>query len=116
MPAHGESEGNISQVSTGGTTTKTVRTCQKTGLILIWVRCTFPADYGNVRQMVTINKNGEEIAREDGILYVANISMRREITTFAVCNPGDVITVSAMNSAGTSKQLTFDWRWAEIGV
>ncbi len=115
-PQYGEVSGNVAEVSAGSTTTKTICTCQKTGTVFIWARCAYPSDYGNNRQMVTVNKNGKEIAREDGILYISGISIRREVSTFVKCVPGDTITVSALNQAGSGKRLTFDWRYAVIGT
>ena len=115
-PQYGEVSGNVAEVSAGSMTTKTICTCQKTGTVFIWARCAYPSDYGNSRQMVTVNKNGKEIAREDGILYISGISIRREVSTFVKCVPGDTITVSALNQAGSGKRLTFDWRYAVIGT
>lgn len=115
-PQYGEISGSAADVSAGSTTTKTICTCQKTGTVFIWARCAYPSDYGNNRQMVTVNKNGTEIAREDGILYISGISIRREVSTFVKCVPGDIITVSALNQAGSGKRLTFDWRYAVIGM
>ena len=115
-PQYGEVSGSAAEVSAGSTTTKTICTCQKTGTVFIWARCAYPSDYGNYRQMVTVNKNGKEIAREDGILYISGISIRREVSTFVKCVPGDTITVSALNQAGSGKRLTFDWRYAVIGT
>lgn len=115
-PQYGEVSGSAAEVSAGSTTTKTICTCQKTGTVFIWARCAYPSDYGNNRQMVTVNKNGTEIAREDGILYISGISIRREVSTFVKCVPGDTITVSALNQAGSGKRLTFDWRYAVIGT
>ena len=82
---------------------------------MIWARCEFPSDYGNNRQFFYIQKNGTEIARQDGILNISGISMRREISTFIKCVPGDVITLGAMNMAGSAKRLTYNWRYAVIG-
>lgn len=115
-PQYGEISGSAADVSAGSTTTKTICTCQKTGTVFIWARCAYPSDYGNNRQMVTVSKNGTEIAREDGILYISGISIRREVSTFVKCVPGDTITVSALNQAGSGKRLTFDWRYAVIGT
>lgn len=115
-PQYGDVSGSAADVSAGSTTTKTICTCQKTGTVFIWARCAYPSDYGNNRQMVTVNKNGTEIAREDGILYISGISIRREVSTFVKCVPGDTITVSALNQAGSGKRLTFDWRYAVIGT